>query len=185
MSTLREYLVQKREALLARRARVAAATDLAPQTIRANVSAAGRSGIRRIRIRDFQLISDVDTDFAGYDLGPTSPELQLGVLGSCLTHTFLIQAADREIPLDAVSVEVTGQMDPRAGQPGYAHIPVYPHNIQYTATIDSPASDVELTALREAVERACPLYNLLINPQQITGTVVHTTARVAEAVAAD
>ncbi len=184
MSTLREYLVQKREALLTRRER-AAATDAAPQTIRANVSAAGRSGIRRIRIRDFQIISDADADFAGYDLGPTSPELQLGVLGSCLTHTFLIQAADREIPLDAVSVEVTGQMDPRAGRPGYGHIPIYPHNIQYTASIESPASDGELAALREAVERSCPLYNLLINPQQITGTIVHTTARVVDAVAAD
>jgi hypothetical protein len=49
--------------------------------------------------------------------------LQLGVLGSCLTPVFLIQAADQGIPLDSLDVEVTGQMDGRAGQPGYEDVP--------------------------------------------------------------
>ena len=99
------------------------------------------------------------------------PELQLGVLGSCLTHVFLIQAADRGVPLDALEVEVSGQIDPRGGQPGYEHIPVYPHDIAYTVHIASPASDEEIAALHEAVERACPILNLLANPQQIAGRI--------------
>jgi hypothetical protein len=94
MSTLREYLQQKRDAILARRAK-AADQPPSPHTLSARVKAEGRSGVRRIRIRDFQIISDSGPDFAGYDLGPSSPELQLGILGSCLTHIFLIQAADR------------------------------------------------------------------------------------------
>jgi uncharacterized OsmC-like protein len=176
MSNLNEYLEEKRHALAQRRAQ-AEANGAGPHTLKAGVRAEGRSGVRRIRIRDFQIISDSGPDFAGYDLGPTSPELQLGVLGSCLTHVFLIQAAQRNVPLDSLEVEVTGQIDPRAGRPGYEDIPVYPHNISYTVHLSSQATEEEIKALHEAVERACPILNLLINPQQINGTIVQTTQR--------
>jgi uncharacterized OsmC-like protein len=172
MSTLREYLAQKRDAILARREK-AASEPPQPHALTARVRAEGRSGVRRIRIRDFQVISDSGPDFAGYDLGPSSPELQLGVLGSCLTHVFLIQAADREVPLDALEVEVTGRMDPRAGRPGFEHLPVYPHDIAYTVRIESPASAEEIAELHTAVERACPILNLLLNPQTIHGEIDH------------
>jgi uncharacterized OsmC-like protein len=175
MSNLKEYLVQKREALLKKREE-ATTNDTGPTILRASARAEGRSGIRRIRIRDFQVISDSGPDLAGYNLGPSSPELQLGVLGSCLTHVFLIQAALRNVPLDSLDVEVTGQIDHRAGQPGYEDVPVYPHNISYTVHLVSEASQEEIAALHEAVERACPILNLLVNPQQINGTIVHTSA---------
>lgn len=171
MTTLNEYLGQKREAIIARKGRVAAG-EAGPKTLTARVSAEGRSGIRRIRIRDFQVISDSEADFAGYDLGPSSPELQLGVLGSCLTHTFLIQAAALGVPLDALELEVTGTIDPRAGSPGFEAVPIYPHGIRYTVSIDSPAAPAEIEALREAVERNCPILNLLRQPQAIAGEII-------------
>ena len=183
MSGLREYLVQKRAALLARRAMAEANGGGGPHQLAATVRAEDRSGVRRMRIRDFQVISDSGPDFAGYDLGPGSPELQLGVLGSCLTHIFLIQAADRQVPLDSLEVEVSGQMDPRSGKAGFEHIPVYPHNINYTVTLTSPASADDIAALHEAVEKACPILNLLLNPQQITGTVVQSVPELVGAAA--
>lgn len=169
MSGLQEYLVEKRAALLARRAAASG-----PRPLDARVAAEGRSGVRRIRIRDFQILSDSGPDFAGYNLGPSSPELQLGVLGSCLTHVFLIQAADQQVPLDSVEVELSAEIDSRAGQPGFEHVPVYPHNISYTVHLTSPASAGEIANLHAAVERTCPILNLLANPQQIAGRVVHT-----------
>ncbi|MGH2557483.1 MAG: OsmC family protein [Thermomicrobiales bacterium] len=175
MSTLRDYLVQKREALLERREK-AANSEGGPHTLSAFVRAEGRSGVRRISIRDHYVISDSGPDFAGYNLGPSSPELQLGVLGSCLTHVFLIQAADLEVPLDALAVEVTGELDSRAGKLGYEHIPRYPQNINYTVRLESPAPPEAIAELHTAVERACPILNLLVNPQQINGTVIQTTA---------
>ncbi|TCL72081.1 OsmC family protein [Rhizobium sp. BK251] len=170
MSTLNSYLGEKRQAIASRKSRIAAG-DGVPMTLTARVRAEGRSGIRRIRIRDFQLISDSQADFAGYDLGPSSPELQLGVLGSCLTHTFLIQAAILGLSLDSLEVEITGIMDPRAGSPGFEGVPIYPHEIRYAAFIDSSAAPDEIRALREAVERNCPILNLLRQPQAITGEV--------------
>ena len=174
MAGLQDYLADKRDALLRRRHQAASSGPAAPHTLSARVRAEGRSGVRRIRIRDFQLLSDSGPDFAGYNLGPSSPELQLGVLGSCLTHIFLIQAAERQVPLDALEVEVSAQQDPRAGRPGFEQVPVYPHTIQYTVHVTSSASDAELAELHAAVERVCPILNLLVNPQHIGGSIVHT-----------
>lgn len=170
MTTLNEYLVQKKAAVEARAAKAENNTEVIVH--RAQVRAAGRSGVREIRIRDFQIISDSPDDFAGYNLGPSSPELQLGVLGSCLTHITLIQASIRGVSLETLEVEVTGELHPLAGKPGYEEIPVYPHNIAYTVTLGSTETDETIQALREAVERVCPIYNLLVNPQTIQGQFV-------------
>ncbi|MEV4110137.1 OsmC family protein [Nonomuraea sp. NPDC049695] len=168
MTTLREYLSHKRTALMARRAAPASG----PVPLHAHVTAEGRSGIRRIRIRDHQLISDSGPDFAGYDLGPASPELQAGVLGSCVTHIFLIKAAELEVPLDALEVDVRAEYDSRAQQPGESGVPVHPYGFRYEVLIDSPASDEELARLHDEVERVCPILNLIRNPQPVTGAVV-------------
>lgn len=174
MSTLNEYLAQKRAAILARDARDPA--TLAPVTLKAVARAEGRSGVRRIRIRDHQIISDSPDDFAGYDLGPSSPELLLGSLSSCLTHIFLIKSAELELPLESLEIQVEGDMDPRGGKPGYENVPFFPHNIRYTARIVSPASAERVQAVHQAVEAACPILNLLKTPQTLQGRVEHTRA---------
>jgi uncharacterized OsmC-like protein len=145
------------------------------------VSAEGRSGVRRIRIRDFQLVSDSPPDFAGYDLGPSSPELQLGVLGSCLNHSYLIQAAALEVPLESIEVEVEATIDPRAGSVGHETTPVYPQNIAYVVQIESSASAEKIEELRRAVEKSCPILNLLKQPQMVTGCIDHAPAVAAAA----
>lgn len=174
MSSLREYLGQKRAALLA--CREAATPGGAPVPLHATVTAEGRSGVRRIRIRDFQILSDSGPDFAGYDLGPGSPELQAGVLGSCVTHIFLIKAAELDVPIDALSVDVRAEYDPRAQAPDNTDIPVYPQNFRYEVRLDSPASDEDLARLHAEVERVCPILNLIRNPQEISGTIVRVAA---------
>ncbi|MGH2549222.1 MAG: OsmC family protein [Thermomicrobiales bacterium] len=183
MSTLREFLGQKREALLARRADAEANPPTEPHVLRANVKAEGRSGVRRIRIREFQILSDSGPELAGYSFGPGSPEIQLGVLGSCLTHIFEIQAALNEVVLDSLEVEITGNIDPRAGKPGFENVPFWPHNINYVVTLESPESDERIAFLHAEVERTCPILNLLLNPQTIEGVVVNKTAALAGAAA--
>ncbi|RJX39880.1 OsmC family peroxiredoxin [Paenibacillus pinisoli] len=174
MSTLNEYLQDKKSALDARKLSLAKTDEVVPNKLKAGIRVAGRSGVREIRIRDFQVISDSGPELAGYSLGPSSPELQLGVLGSCLSHITLIQAAERGVPLESVEVEVTGEMHPLAGKPGYEDVPVYLHNIAYTLRIESSATAKELEELHEAVELACPILNLLQQPQQVIGTLVRS-----------
>jgi uncharacterized OsmC-like protein len=168
LSTLIDYLAQKREAFLERRRQIDEGS-LGPVPLKARVTAEGRSGVRRIRIRDFQVVSDSPPDFAGYDLGPSSPELVLGGLASCLNHSYLIQAAALEVPIESIEVEVEGIIDPRAGSPGHENTPVYPQNLSYVVKIASPASAAEIRTLRDNVEKFCPILNLLKQPQTIEG----------------
>jgi uncharacterized OsmC-like protein len=183
MGTLIEYLADKSAALADRLGRIARG-EAQPLKLKARVSAEGRSGVRRIRIRDHQVLSDSPPDFAGFDLGPSSPELQLGVLGSCVTHIVLIQAAERQVPVHSVDVEVSAVIDPRGGRPGYEHVPVAPHEIAYTVNIVSPASRETIAALFEAVERTCPILNLLRHPQQVRAEVRHVVPDVVPGPAA-
>ena len=193
MSTLQEFLVQKRAAILSRREQAAQNPPSGPKTLEARVKAEGRSGVRRIRIREHQILSDSGPDFAGYDFGPGSPEIQVGILGSCLTHIFEIQAADRQVPLDSLEVHVRADQDPRAGKPGFEHVPFWPHNITYTVEIESPAPPEQIRELHQAVEAVCPILNLLVNPQVISGSVTlngspntsNLTIGAQEAIAAD
>ncbi|AOJ40099.1 MULTISPECIES: OsmC family protein [Burkholderia] len=174
MTTLNDYLEQKRDAWLAKKEAARGNPELKATPLKATVRALGRSGVREIRIRDFQVISDSPPDFAGYNLGPASPELQLGVLGSCLTHITLIQAAERGLKIDSIKVEVTGDQHPLAQQPGFEHVPVFPHNLRYTLDIVSPEPPETIRALHQAVEALCPIFNLLRLPQTIDGELRHT-----------
>lgn len=174
MSTLNDYLDQKRAALAERRKDAIDESAIIPRSVR--VRAEGRSGVRRVRIRDFQIVSDSPADFAGYDLGPSSPELLLGALGSCLTHSYLIQAADLGVPLDSLEVEISAPLDPRAGLIGKSHS-IFPDGITYTVFIESPAGTAETERLRKAVERACPILNFLQAPRPIKGSLQHRASR--------
>ena len=177
MSTLIDYLAQKREAFVDRRRGIADGS-LGPLPLNTKATADGRSGVRRIRIRDFQIITDSPPDFAGYDLGPSSPELVLGGLASCLNHSYLIQAAALEVPIESIE----GTIDPRVGSPGYETTPVYPQNISYVLRIAGPASAAQIQTLRDNVEKFCPILNLLKQPQTIEGRLdLRSTAPAAAA----
>jgi uncharacterized OsmC-like protein len=171
MAGLKQYLVARRNAL--RRRSAAAPAESAPVPASALVRAEGDSGLRQIQIRDFRLYNDLGPECAGFGLGPTAFELQLGVLGSCLTESFLLHAAARGIPVERIEVEVTGCIDPRAGGPNRDPFGTTPRDIRYTLHVASPAPADEVALLRDAVELACPILNLLVQPQPVRGTIVH------------
>ncbi len=79
-NNLNEFLAEKRQAIEQKRIQAEITPPTGPNTLRASTHAEGRTSIRRIRIRDFQILSDSGPDFAGYDL----------VLRSSLALTFLL-----------------------------------------------------------------------------------------------
>ncbi len=88
----------------------------------------------------------------------------LGAFASCLAHTALIIAADQELSLDALEVEVTGDMDPFAQTPGMEHIPIAPHDIAYKLHVGSTESAERVAALHAEVLKRCSLYNAITQP---------------------
>lgn len=177
---LREYLKYKRIAYLhfqeeAKKRQAERQNN--PQQVSGNdrrgpVVVVHNNGVRELQIRQFRILHDNPAYLGGSDLGPTSQEHQLGVLTSCLTHIFLIQAAARQVPLDSLEVCVKGTSDIRAGRQGFESVPNYPHNIQYTVHVKSPANYENIKQLRDAVEAVCPIYNLLKDEQTIEGRIV-------------
>ncbi|MCA9195463.1 MAG: OsmC family protein, partial [Planctomycetales bacterium] len=99
--------------------------------------------------------------------GPSSPEMLLGALASCLVHTYLLQAALLEIPLDNVEIAITGALD-MTGVVGLpADGPIKLEQLGYKADITSPASDADITRLHAAVETACAVLNTLRSPMEV------------------
>ena len=166
---LRDFLVEKRAALL-QRAEAQKSGPRESPALRAHIRVEGGTGLRHIRTGEsrFQFIHDNPRDLAGFDLGPSVEEHQLGVMGTCLTHIFEIQAAQRQVVLDGLELDVEGTITPRraGGDPPRLR------DVRYTVHITSPEPAEKIDALRAAVEAVCPIYNLLKDPQTITGRIV-------------
>lgn len=168
---LRDFLVEKRGAIL-RRDKRAATNPPKPYALRAVATVEPATGIRTTRTGDgnFQIVHDSRKEFGGYGIAPTVEEHQIGVLGTCLTHIFEIQAATKQVVLDSLEVRVEGQLTPRIGS-GATQPPRY-QGIKYTVNIESPATAAEIDGLRQAVEATCPVYNLLKDGQAVKGSLV-------------
>lgn len=170
MTTLRDYLVQKRKVMAEREASIEAGTAV-PNPMSCVTTVEGRSGVRRIRVRDFQFITDSPTNFAGYDLAPTSPEYFLASLGSCVAHSVLMVAARLDLLLDHVEVRATGTLDPRGGYPGHEDIPVEPHDLAYSIGVRGDLTPDDADRLRKEVERTCPILRLVRRGNDIVGSI--------------
>ena len=142
--------------------------DAAREAIVAECVADDASGARRVTIRDFAFVSDSGPGFGGGSLGPSSPELLLGVLASCLTHTYLIGAAFKGVPLDSVRVRMEADNNDAAFLGLTTADPPYPFNIRAHVHIESPAGAADLATLHAYAATTCPLTKLVREPASVS-----------------
>src|SRR5262245_35169803 len=117
--------------------------------------------VSEARVRDFRFKIDELPSLGGADSGPNPVELLLAALGACQEITYRLYADTLGIPLNDVSVKVTGRLDLRgffaveeAVRPGF-------RDIHATVTIDSPASADDIERLKATVDTHCPLLDIL------------------------
>ena len=137
-----------------------------PEAAKATFSSSSRltEGFRsEISIRQHRLAADEPAALGGADSGPNPVELILAALGSCQEITYRAYAVALGIPLDSVSVELTGEVDLRgffavddSVRSGY-------QNIRGKVNIESSASEAELQKLRAVVDAHCPVLDILTN----------------------
>lgn len=167
MAKLDQYMQFKATVLAQRRAQFTANPDASLVHLQATSHVAGNTGVRPVKMGDYIIISDSAPGLAGNSLGPSSPEMLLGALASCLIHTYLLQATLLEIPLDHVEVTITGALDmaPVVGLPQDG--PIQLQNLSYkpVVTADVPAATIE--QLHTAVESTCAVLNTLRSPMQV------------------
>jgi uncharacterized OsmC-like protein len=158
---LRAYLRQKAASM--RAAAVARPNgDQWRERVEATCTADDATGVRRLRIRDWQLIGDSGPSFGGWGLGPSSPELLCGVIGTCLTHTYLIGAATLEVPVDRVQVRVSADNNDADFLGIATDDPPLPFNITAHVELDAPdATSAQVAGLHRYAAENCPLTRLV------------------------
>ena len=169
LSELDVYLDRKRQLMTAVREAAPADASERQQKLSAQVIAEGSSGIRRIRIRDFQIITDTGPAIGGFDLGPRAPEVLLGALGSCISHTILIQAALQQIPIESLVIDLSGEIDSLAG---HTDVPGKVSNLEYTVTVESSATPSQIAGLTGLLGTICPVHNVVEHAQPLRATVI-------------
>ena len=136
------------------------------------------SGVVVLQVRHHRVLQDHPAFLGGNDLGPTGVESHIGLLGSCFTHVAEGTAARHRIPLDTLKVSLTATLDPRAGRQGFENTPLYPTDINMRVIISSPREEAAIRQLVEDTEKGCPIYNLVVNAQKITGRFKRVTAKI-------
>ncbi len=163
--TLNDFIQRRLSALIA--LNNTPTEKLKPVVLTAKTTAEQRAGVRRIRIRGHQIISDSDYTFAGYSLGPGSPESALTVIASDIADTYVSQAALKGVPIDSLGVSITTLPDSIKPKKRI----VQPHNILYTIYVKSPATDKQLEELRFLTEKNSPIFNLVSTKQEIKSEI--------------
>ena len=167
MRGLGTYLRQKRESMRAAAARRPKGDDWR-ERVEAVCVADDVTGVRKLRIRDWQFIGDSGPSFGGWGLGPSSPELLCGVLSTCLTHTYLIGAAWLEIPIERVQVHVSADNNDAAFLELATADPPLPFNITAHVELSAPeASPEQVARLHQYAAASCPLTRLIRTPNEV------------------
>lgn len=165
---LRDYLRQKAESLRAAAKAKPHGVDW-HETVSATCVADDLTGVRKLRIRDWQLVGDSGASFGGWSLGPSSPELLCGVLSTCLTHTYEIGAAMLGIPVDRIEVRVSAENNDARFVGIETTDPALPYNIEARVLIDAhDATAEELATLHRYASERCPLTNLIRSATPVT-----------------
>lgn len=173
MANLDEYLARKAGVLAQRRIDFTEEPSRALVQLKATSFCAGNTGVRPTKMGDYIVASDSAPGLAGHALGPSSPEMLLGALASCLVHTYLLQATLMNIPLDGVEIEVTGALDMTGVVGLEAPEPIRLQDLAYSATVETHAPQATIDALHAAVDRTCAVLNTLRSPldvQQVTAS---------------
>lgn len=109
--------------------------------------------------------------YGGMNSGPNPGVYGRAALGSCLAIGYAMWAARLEVPVRALTVEIRAKYDVRGElavdetvRPGY-------EAIVYAVTIDTPASDAEVTKMLDQADRHSSWLDDLQNPVPVTREV--------------
>ncbi len=121
-------------------------------------------GLRsEVEIRQHRLAADEPRSLGGFDSAPNPVELILAALGTCQEITYRAYATALGIPLDSVSVELSGDIDLRGFFAVDETVRSGYQNISGTVNLQSSASEEQLRKLSAVVNAHCPVLDILTN----------------------
>jgi uncharacterized OsmC-like protein len=115
------------------------------------------------KVRDFKFKIDEPPEYGGRDQAPGPVEYLLAALGACQEITYRYYGDTLGIPLNGVSVKVTGRLDLRGlfgvdqgVRPGL-------RDVHVDVTLESPAGADDIERLKATVDRHCPVLDVFRN----------------------
>lgn len=164
---LSDYLANKGKAMRHAAAKYSLESDWL-ETISADCTSDDLTGVRKLRIQDWQYVGDSGEAFGGWGLGPSSPELFCGVLSTCFCHTYLIGASWFEIKLESIHVHVEAQNNDAWFVDIDQDAPKIPFNFRIVVDIEGPkAGAKERAELSAFAEASCPILAIVKSVTEI------------------
>ncbi|NIM27906.1 MAG: hypothetical protein GTO67_08250 [Gammaproteobacteria bacterium] len=139
------------------------------------------TGVTTARIEDglrcviedgpWTLAADMPVKAGGESSAPTPGALGRGALASCIAMTIASWAARRQVPVDAVEVEVQADMDARGELGMDDSIPAGYRQVRYVISIESLAPAETIAELVEAAELYSPYVDVFARGQSMKSIV--------------
>ncbi|MHB1126753.1 MAG: OsmC family protein [Bacillota bacterium] len=102
---------------------------------------------------------DEPPEVGGTDAGPSPMEYMLAGLEGCETMTIIWIAKQMGLTITDVQVESVGYIDPR-GMKGVEGVRPHFQEVRQVVKVTTPEPEEKIAALREAVQKRCPVYSL-------------------------
>jgi uncharacterized OsmC-like protein len=144
------------------------------QIVMARPAVAQKTYVTRVHIRDgltcdieegpWTLTADLSTTAGGNAAGPTPGTLARAALGSCLAMSYVMWAAQLNVPLHQVAVEVQADIDLR-GMYGMDDIPAGYSTVRYVVSVRSPAAPEAIRRVLDIAEAHSPYVDVFRRPQ--------------------
>ena len=129
------------------------------------VSTALTEGMRcETSARTHVVSADEPRSFGGTDSAQSPVELLLTSLATCQAITYRLWAAELGVALERVGVEVAGELDLRGFLGLEEGVPAGYESIRIAVTLEGPETAERYRALADAVDRHCPVFDVLSRP---------------------
>ena len=117
----------------------------------------------RVDVRELPaFLIDEPERLGGTNSGPNPLEYFLGALSGCTSIMAAYVSKEMNFTYTNLEYETSGTLDPR-GFKGVEGVQTYFQTVQMNVVVETEETDAALEQLKEAVEKRCPLYNLLVD----------------------
>lgn len=119
----------------------------------------------------WRLAADMPTKAGGEETAPTPGVLGRGALASCIAISIASWAARRDVPIEAVQVEVQADFDARGELGMDDSIPPGYQEVRYVISVKSPAPPNAVAELIDIAERYSPYADVFARAQTMKRVV--------------
>lgn len=135
------------------------------------------TAVTKVRLRDglaceieegpWKLVADMGRNVGGSESGPTPGVYGRAALGSCMAITYAMWGAKRDIPMDAIEVEIEADFDSGALF-ATADVPAGYSEVRALVRVESDAPEDTIQRLLDEADAHSPYVDVFTRGQKLT-----------------